>query len=182
MKGVGTVSVGAQKFDVTFALQRRPRAEAIQPHVEQRIDYFVGKLEVRVPGRGVSAAQPRRPVGDDDVHEGRRPTSSPGGSTGELVGEAVQEQLTIELGSGDEHAGGRRASGPTASSSERRELAQPDRDHVPDVAGAGQREEVISCAGSSSVMSATAFDVTEEFSVDGGPFKRLGNARYTKVL
>ena len=33
----------------------------------------------------------------------------------------------------------------------------------------------------SSVMSPTAFDVTEEFSVDGGPFKRLGNGHFTKL-
>jgi hypothetical protein len=32
-----------------------------------------------------------------------------------------------------------------------------------------------------SVTSAVAFEVTEEFSVDGGPFKRLGNAHYTKT-
>ena len=32
-----------------------------------------------------------------------------------------------------------------------------------------------------SVMSPTAFDLTEEFSVDGGPFKRLGNGHYTKL-
>ena len=31
-----------------------------------------------------------------------------------------------------------------------------------------------------SVTSNTAFEVTEEFSVDGGAFKRLGNAHYTK--
>src|SRR3954454_9954629 len=35
LKGAGVVSIGAQKFDVSLALQRRPRAEAIQPHVEQ---------------------------------------------------------------------------------------------------------------------------------------------------
>ena len=32
-----------------------------------------------------------------------------------------------------------------------------------------------------SVTSPTAFDVTEEFSVDGGPFRRLGNGHYTKL-
>jgi hypothetical protein len=32
-----------------------------------------------------------------------------------------------------------------------------------------------------SVRSDAAFDVTEEFSVDGGAFKRLGTARYTRV-
>ena len=31
-----------------------------------------------------------------------------------------------------------------------------------------------------SVTSDTAFDVTEEFSVDGSAFRRLGNAHYTK--
>src|SRR5262245_64109514 len=34
--GAGVLAVGAQRFDVTLALQRRPRAEVIQPHVEQR--------------------------------------------------------------------------------------------------------------------------------------------------
>ena len=32
-----------------------------------------------------------------------------------------------------------------------------------------------------SVLSETSFDVTEEFSVDGGPFRRLGSAHYTKL-
>jgi hypothetical protein len=31
-----------------------------------------------------------------------------------------------------------------------------------------------------SVTSDVAFEVTEEFSVDGGPFRRLGNGHYTK--
>jgi len=31
-----------------------------------------------------------------------------------------------------------------------------------------------------AVTSESAFEVTEEFSVDGGPFKRLGKGRYTK--
>ena len=32
-----------------------------------------------------------------------------------------------------------------------------------------------------SIRSTTAFDVMEEFSVDGGPFRRLGDGRYTKT-
>jgi hypothetical protein len=31
-----------------------------------------------------------------------------------------------------------------------------------------------------SVHNDKSFDITEEFSVDGGPFRRLGNARFTK--
>jgi hypothetical protein len=30
------------------------------------------------------------------------------------------------------------------------------------------------------ILSESSFDVTEEFSVDGGPFRRLGNGHYTK--
>src|SRR5260221_12829589 len=37
LKGAGAVTVGAQKFDVTLALQRRPRAGAVQPHVGERL-------------------------------------------------------------------------------------------------------------------------------------------------
>src|SRR6185436_19821172 len=43
LRGAGVLAVGAQRFDVTLALQRRPRAEVIQPHVEQRAEYFVGR-------------------------------------------------------------------------------------------------------------------------------------------
>ena len=32
-----------------------------------------------------------------------------------------------------------------------------------------------------AVHSASAFDVTEEFSVDGGPYRRLGTGHYTKL-
>lgn len=32
-----------------------------------------------------------------------------------------------------------------------------------------------------SIRSEVAFDVTDEFSVNGGPFKRLGNGHYTKL-
>src|SRR5438067_272116 len=37
-KGGGTLTIGGQRFDVTLALQRRLRAEVIQPRVEQRVD------------------------------------------------------------------------------------------------------------------------------------------------
>ena len=41
--GGGRLSVGAHRFDVSIELQRRPRAEVIQPQVAQRADYFVGR-------------------------------------------------------------------------------------------------------------------------------------------
>src|SRR5215218_7772997 len=50
LQGAGTLAVGAQKFDVTFALHRRPRADAIQPHVGQSADYFVGRWKFEYIG------------------------------------------------------------------------------------------------------------------------------------
>jgi hypothetical protein len=42
MRGAGTLSVGSQKFPVTFELQRRARQDVIQHQVEQRAEYFSG--------------------------------------------------------------------------------------------------------------------------------------------
>ena len=180
LKGAGTVSVGAQKFDVTLALQRRPRAEAIQPHVEQRIDYFVGRWKFEYLG----AEYPPLSAGG---RSGTMTFTRTGGSNfvtgrldGELLGKPYQEQLSIEL------------------DPETNMLAFVEKrpDGVELVSVASWRSPIAITFQTSpvqangkiyqlrrllSVMSPTAFDVTEEFSVDGGPFKRLGNGHFTKL-
>jgi hypothetical protein len=50
MHGVGVLAVGGLRSDVTLTLQRRPRGEVIQPHVEQRADYFVGRWTLEYLG------------------------------------------------------------------------------------------------------------------------------------
>jgi hypothetical protein len=138
-QGAGTVSVGAQKFDVTLALQRA-RAEAIQPHVEQRIDYFVGRWRYSAWAQSTRRSAGRR---------SGTMTFTRVGASNFVAGRLEGELFGKPIGNSCRSSSIRRRtcwrlsrSGPTAWSPQRRELAQPDRDHVPDVAGAGQREDL----------------------------------------
>jgi len=180
LKGAGIVAIGAQKFDVSLALQRRPRAEAIQPHVEQRVDYFVGRWKFEYLGAeypplssgGRSGTLTFTRVGAANFITGRL--------EGELLGKPYQEQMSIALD-------------PDTSM-----LAVVEKrpEGVELVSVASWRSPIAITFQTSpvqangkiyqlrrllSVTSPTAFDVTEEFSVDGGPFKRLGNGHYTKL-
>jgi hypothetical protein len=180
LKGAGTVSIGAQKFDVTLALQRRARAEAIQPHVEQRIDYFVGRWKYEYLGAEYPPLSPGGRSGTMTFTKTGTSNFVTGRLDGELLGKPYQEQLSIGLD-------------PDSSM-----LAFVEKrpDGVELVSVASWRSPIaitfqtspVQANGKTyqlrrllSVHSATAFDVTEEFSVDGGPFRRLGNGHFTKV-
>jgi hypothetical protein len=180
LKGAGTVSIGAQTFDVALALQRRPRAEAVQPHVEQRIDYFVGRWKYEYLG----AEYPPLSAGG---RSGTMTFTRTGGSNfvtgrldGELLGKPYQEQLSIGLDADTNMLA----------------FVEKRSDGVELVSVASWRSPIAITFQTSpvvangktyqlrrlmSVTSPTAFDVTEEFSVDGGPFKRLGNGHFTKL-
>jgi hypothetical protein len=180
LKGAGAVTVGAQTFEVTLALQLRPRAEAIQPHVEQGVAYFVGRWKFEYLG---AEYPPLSPGGRSGTMTFTRTGSSnfvSGRLDGELLGRPYQEQLSIEL------------------DPETNMLAFVEKrpDGVELVSVASWRSPIAITFQTSpvqaggriyqlrrllSVMSPTAFDVTEEFSVDGGPFKRLGNGHFTKL-
>jgi len=180
LKGTGTVSIGAQKFDVTLALQRRPRAEAIQPHVEQRVEYFVGRWKYEYLGAEYPPLSPGGRSGTMTFARVGLSNFVSGRLDGELLGKPYQEQLSIQL------------------DPETNMLAFVEKrpDNVELVSVASWRSPIAITFQTSpvlangkiyqlrrllSVMSPTAFDVTEEFSVDGGPFKRLGNGHFTKL-
>jgi hypothetical protein len=180
LKGAGRVSVGAQKFDVTLALQRRPRAEAIQPHVEQRVDYFVGRWKFEYLGAEYPPLSAGGRSGTMTFTRAGAANFVTGRLEGELLGKPYQEQMSIEL------------------DPETNMLAVVEKrpEGVELVSVASWRSPIaitfqtspVQANGKTyqlrrllSVMSPTAFDVTEEFSVDGGPFKRLGNGHYTKL-
>jgi hypothetical protein len=180
MKGTGTLAVGAQKFDVTLGLQRRPRAEAIQPHVEQRIDYFAGRWKFDYVGAEYPPLSAGSRSGTATFTRSGASNFVTGTVDGELFGKPYREQLSIGLD-------------PETSS-----LAVVERrpDGVELVSVASWRSPIAITFQTSpvvangntyqlrrmlSVTSPTAFDVTEEFSIDGGPFRRLGNGHYTKL-
>ena len=179
LKGSGAVSVGAQKFDVTLALQRRPRAEAIQPHVEQRIDYFVGRWAFEYLGAEYPPLSGGGRTGTMTFTRAGSANFVTGTLDGELLGKPYQERVSIAL------------------DPETNMLAFVEKrpDGVELVSVASWRSPIAITFQTSpvqangriyqlrrllSVMSPTAFDITEEFSVDGGPFKRLGNGHFTK--
>ena len=179
MRGAGVVAVGAQRFDVTLALQRRPRGEVIQPHVEQRADYFVGRWTFEYLG----AEYPPLSTG---TRAGTATFTSDGGHfvTGRVDNDAggrkYQDTLKIGLdpdtnmlvfverrSDGFELASVGNWRSPIAITF----LTSPVRTDGKSY----QLRRVI------SLTSNTAFEITEEISVDGGAFKRLGKARYTRT-
>ena len=181
LTGAGTLSVGPQHFDVTFALQRRPRQEAVQPHVEQRIDYFVGRWTFEYLGAEYPPLSPGGRSGTVTFTKAGASNFVTGRLDGELVGKPYQESLSIGL------------------DQDTNMLAFVERrpDGVELISVANWRSPIaisfktspVQANGKTyqlrrllSVNSPTAFDVTEEFSIDGGPYKRLGNGHYTKVI
>jgi hypothetical protein len=179
MRGAGVLSVGAQRFDVTLALQRRPRAEVIQPRVEQRADYFVGRWTFEYVG----AEYPPISTG---TRTGTAAFTSDGGNfvTGRIDNDAGSRkyQDTVKIGldpdtnmlvfverrsDGFELASLGNWRSPIAITF----LTTPVRAD----GKIYQLRRVI------SVTSNNAFEITEEFSIDGGGFKRLGKAHYTRT-
>jgi len=180
MKGDGTLAVGAQKFDVTLALQRRPRAEAIQPHVEQRIDYFVGRWRFEYVGAEYPPLSAGSRGGTATFMRAGASNFVGGTLDGELLGKPYKEHMSMGL------------------DPETYSLALVERrpDGVELVSVASWRSPIAITFQTSpivangktyqlrrmlSVTSPTAFDVTEEFSIDGGPYRRLGNGHFTKL-
>ena len=178
-KGAGTLTVGAQKFEVTLALQRRPRAEAIQPHVDQRIDYFVGRWKFEYVGAEYPPLSAGSRAGTATFTRTGASNFVTGAVDGDLGGTPYRETLSIGL---DPETNAlafveRRPGGVELVSvaSWRSPIAISFQTSPVQASGKTyQLRRLI------SVRSATAFDVTEEFSIDGGPFKRLGDAHYTK--
>jgi hypothetical protein len=180
LKGTGTLTIGALHVDVTLVLQRRPRQEAIQPHVEQRIDFFVGRWSFEYLG----AEYPPLSAGD---RTGTLAFTRTGASNfvtgrleGELLGKPYQETISIGLDPDTNMLAvvERRPGGVDLMSVANWRSPIAISFQTSPVQANGRTYQLRRLL---SVRSATAFDVTEEFSVDGGPFKRLGTGHYTKL-
>ena len=178
LRGAGVLSVGAQRFDVTLALQRRPRVEVLQPRVDQTADYFVGRWTFEYLG----AEYPPLSAG---TRTGTATFTSDGGNfvTGRVENDAASRKFqdTVKIGldpdtnmlvfverrsDGFELASLGNWRSPIAITF----LTSPVRVDGKTL----QLRRVI------SVTSNSAFEITEEIAVDGSAFKRLGKAHYTK--
>ena len=180
MKGAGTLGIGALKVDVTLALQRRPRAEAIQPHVEQRIDYFTGRWTFEYVGAEYLPLSGGSRSGTATFTRAGASSFVTGAIDGDLAGTPYRETISIGL---DPETNAlafveRRPGGvELVSVASWRSPIAITFQTSPVVAG-GRTYQLRRLV---SIRSATSFDLTEEFSVDGGPFRRLGNGHFTKA-
>ena len=180
LSGAQRVLFGAHGTVLDVELRRRPRRDVPQPQVEQRIGYFAGTWafdytggEYPPLGLGTRSGQVTF------TQRGDTPWLD-GVVRGNVFGEAYEERVTV--GYDAEHrflvfretlwngvellsvASWQSPIGITFVTSP----AEAD-------GRVYQLRRVI------AVTSETAFRTTEEFSVDGGPYRRLGNAVYRRV-
>lgn len=180
LKGPGTVSIGSLRFDVALELRRRARRDVVQPRVEQRLDYFVGRWKFEYVGGEFPPLSPGDRTGTVLVSRVGTSNFLAGQVDGEVLGKGYRESLSIGFDAEthmlvflERHADGVELvslanwQSPLAIRFQTSPLQSNGRVY--------QMRRLI------SVLSDTAFDVTEEFSVDAGPYRRLGTARYMRV-
>jgi hypothetical protein len=177
--GEGQVGVGAQRFPITFTLQRRMRADVVQHQVEQSAAYFAGRWKFDYIG----GEFPPLSIGNrqGEVTFARAGASSfvSGVLKGESYGTAFEERIFIGVD----------ADTDTLVMAERHgdgtEILSVGNWKSP-LAIVFQTSPVVTngktyqLRRTYSILSETAFNVAEEFSVDGGPFRRLGAGHFTK--
>jgi hypothetical protein len=162
------------------AAQRQRRESPPQRHVERTIDYFVGKWRVEYLGAEVPPLSVGSRSGTVTFTKQATSTFIAGQFDGEVNGKPYREMQTVGLDpetfalvavdrrpDGSEIVGIGRWQSPLAITW----LTAP-------ISANGKSYQV---RRMTSIRSDVAFEVTEEYSVDGGPMKRLGSGRYTKI-
>ena len=180
LNGVQRYVLGPQTIEVPVELKRAFRPEVPQPQVEQHLAYFLGEWELEYTG----AEFPPLSLG---MRSGRVTFTQAGDApflhghvTGELFGEAYEESVIIGY---DESSEVLLFKETLSNSTELLSLGNWQSPiainlvtHPIEVDGhVHQLRRVI------SVTSENAFTVTDEFSVDGAPFRRLGNGSFLRV-
>ena len=177
--GGGRLSVGAHRFDVSIELQRRPRAEVIQPQVAQRADYFVGRWTFEYLGGEFPPLSTGSRSGTATFTKTGASNFVTGVIQNDLGGKKSEDRITLGF--------------------------DPDTKSLAVVERRADQTELVSVASWQSplaipfttspvvsngrtyqlkrviqILNEQSFDIVEEFSVDGGAFRRLGNARYSR--
>jgi hypothetical protein len=177
--GSGVFSIGAHRFPVTIELTRRPRAEVIQPQVAQRADYFVGRWTFEYLGGEFPPLSTGSRTGTATFTKTGSSNFVTGVIENDLGGKKSQDRITLGFDPETRMLAvvERRADqtelisvaswqSPLAISFTTSPVVSGGRTH--------QLRRVI------QVLNEQSFDIVEEFSIDGGAFRRLGNARYSK--
>jgi hypothetical protein len=177
--GSAIFAVGPHRVDVALELQRRARAEVIQPQVEQRIDYFVGRWTFDYLGGEFPPLSAGTRTGTATFTKTGTSNFVTGVIENDLGGKKSQDRITLGFDPDTK----------TLAVLERRA------DQI-EIISVGSWQSPLAIPFTTSpvtankrtyqlrrviqVLNEVSFDVVEEFSVDGGEFRRLGNARYSK--
>ncbi len=180
LSGIGRVSAGGHGFDVSLALNRARRADVPQPQIEPRIGYFSGRWRFEYTG----GEFPPLSVGTREGTVSFEPLPPGpfvrGRAESDLYGEPYEETWTIGF---DETT--------------RAVVWQEQRPDGRTLTALGNWTSPIAITFLTAPMEAdgrvhvlrrvvrttsdTAFSVVDEFSVDGGPFRRLGDGSYLRT-
>lgn len=179
LAGDGVLAVGSQRFPISLALQRRVRSDVVQHQVDQTAEYFVGRWKFEYVGGEFPPLSSGNQQGFITfARTGSAPFVS-GTLQGESFGTRFEQRMTIGVDSEADTVllTEKRADGTELLSlgNWRSPLAVVFVTSPIQASGRTYQLKRVF-----SILSESAFDVTEEFSVDGGPFRRLGAGHYTK--
>ncbi len=180
LSGAGRITLGDHGFDVTLELTRRRRAEVPQPQVKQRIGYFAGSWSFEYLGGEFPPLSIGTRSGRVTFTEIPQAPFVRGAVTGEVFGDAYAETWTIgfdenarslvwheTLSTGQSVIALGNWTSPIGITFLTAPIEADGRVYV--------RKRLL------RVTSDTAFAVSDEFSVDGGPFQRLGDGAYLRT-
>jgi hypothetical protein len=177
--GGGTLSVGPLPVTVTIALRRQKRADVLQPTVEQRASYFVGRWTFEYIGGAFPPLSPGSRTGMATFT-----SASPDAVEGVIDGSAddkphrEQWSMTFDPATQMLAVVERRAGGLELLSVANWQTPLAMRFTTAPVREGGRSYQLRRLL---RVISSSSFSMTEEFSVDEGPVRRLGQATFEKV-
>ncbi len=180
LSGGGRVTLAEHGFDVEIELSRRRRAEVPQPQVDQQISYFSGTWTFEYIGGEfppLSIGTRSGTVTFSDIPQG---PFVRGQVTGEVFGDRYEETWTIgfaedtqavywqeHLSTGQYLLGLGDWTSPIGITFLTAPVESDGKVYV--------LKRLV------RVTSDTAFSVSDEFSIDGGPFRRLGDGSYLRA-
>ena len=180
LTGTQCLVFGDQRFLFNVELKKRRRRDVPQPQVEQSIEYFLGTWAFEYTGGEFPPLSIGTRSGQLTVTRRRDSNWAEGTIVGDVFGDSYTERVTIGFDSENQFLVFKETLSNDVELLSIADWQSPIGisfvtipieydDHL------YQLRRVM------TITSEIAFQVTEEFSVDGGPFRRLGNADYQRV-
>jgi hypothetical protein len=178
--GIQRYVLGAQEAEFSVELRRQRRRDIPQPQLEQRLAYFLGRWELEyVGGEFPPLSQGTRSAVITFTQNDASPFVT-GQVVGDAWGESYQESVVIGYDDASDVLVFHETLWNEVELLSLGNWQSPiaiDFSTMP-VESDGR---VYQLKRLFSMTSDRVFMVTEEFSVDGGPYRRLGNGTYTRI-